>query len=307
VTGRYNAFPTGTSGTKPISLGLAATSDTAGLKSGTVTIDNLDVTTGGGADRGANDANDVFNISLSVLNHANPSFSAGSDVNSLTYDFGTLDQYAASPAFSFDVFNLSTTTGYTAGLDLDSVKPSEESYMLTSNLAPFSGTSTLAADSSKTFTVGVNTAFAGPFSATYTLSFSDENLSGATALGTMTLTLTGVVERQPDADFDRSGVVDGQDFLNWQQNVGFTSVEETHYLGDANHDKVVDGLDLVVWSGQFGVGGGAIRAVPEPGVVVVLQWAVVAATTLSRRSALRRMQWQSCGVSQDRGLAPRGC
>jgi endonuclease I len=44
VTGRYNAFATGTTGSKSISVGLNTTTATAGLKVGMVIIDNLDIT-----------------------------------------------------------------------------------------------------------------------------------------------------------------------------------------------------------------------------------------------------------------------
>lgn len=94
---------------------------TAGLKSGTVTIDNLDITTQGGAGKGANDANDAVNVSLSVLDHANPSFSGLADVNAISFDFGTISLGAAAPTFSFNLFNLPATAGFTAGLDLDSI------------------------------------------------------------------------------------------------------------------------------------------------------------------------------------------
>ena len=101
VTGRYNAFATGVTGSKSINVGLNTSTVDAGLKSGTVTIDNLDVTTAGGAGRGANDGNDVATVNLSVLSHANPSFAAGSDANGLTTTLASAGRSARTvPTFS---------------------------------------------------------------------------------------------------------------------------------------------------------------------------------------------------------------
>lgn len=139
VTGRYNAFTTGATGSRSINVGLTTSTATAGLKTGTVTVDNLDVTTAGGAARGANDGDDVATVNLSVLSHANPSFLADSDVNSLVYDFGAVSLNSPAPTFSFDLFNLEATAGYTAGLDLDSIIGSGDTGRLTTNLSPFQG------------------------------------------------------------------------------------------------------------------------------------------------------------------------
>ncbi len=266
VTGRYNAFTTGATGSKAINVGLATTTATAGLRSGAVTIDNLDVTTGGGSDRGANDDPDVVNVSLSVLSHANPSFSGVSDVNSLAYDFGTVTMGASAPMFSFDIFNLPTTAGFTAGLDLDSFMAAGDASTFVTTLSPFTGSATLPAGGGNDFTATFDTAAVGAFAATYTLAFSDENLSGATSLGTMTLTLSGTVEAPmfvENADFDADGDVDGGDFLTWQRGLGTASATPSD--GNANHDQTVDADDLAIWSGQFGQPPGPpLQAVPEP-------------------------------------------
>ena len=50
-----------------------------------------------------------------------------------------------------------------------------------------------------------------------------------------------------EADFDRDGDVDGNDFLLWQQ--GVSNRDPT--LGDANGDGLVNGEDLVIWSEQY--------------------------------------------------------
>lgn len=63
-----------------------------------------------------------------------------------------------------------------------------------------------------------------------------------------------VVELVDDADGNGDGIVDGLDFLQWQQG-----------SGDFNNDALVDGSDLAVWQQQFGTStASSITAVPEP-------------------------------------------
>jgi len=288
VTGRYNAFATGTTGSKSINVGLNTSTAAAGLKSGMVTIDNLDVTTAGGAGRGANDGNDVATVNLSVLSHANPSFVAGSDANGLTFDFGMVTLGASAPTFSFDLFNLETTAGFTAGLDLDSIAGSGDTAALTTDLSLFQGAATLAAGAGSEFTASLNTSSVGVFSATYTLNFSDENLPGAAALGAMTLTLSGMVADAglENGDFNGDEIVDGADFLAWQRGIGGAASLAN---GDANADGVIDAADLAIWSEQFGGGVGTITVVPEPTVacLTAVAFTVIAA---GRSSHVRRQR-----------------
>ena len=284
VTGRYNAFNTGVTGNRSINVGLTTSTAAAGLKTGTVTVDNLDVTTAGGAGRGANDANDVATVNLSVLSHANPSFAAGSDANSLTYDFGTIALGGPAPTFAFDLFNLEATAGYTAGLDLDAILGSGDTAAFSTTLEPFQGAATLAAGAGYGFTAAMNTLTPGAFSVTYSLNFSDENLPGATSLGSMSLTLNGVVSAVPvqNADFNDDGIVDGADFLTWQRGFGGTASLEA---GDANNDGVVDAADLAIWREQYGSDGSSVTAVPEPAACSLALVAGLAVTVVRRRRA----------------------
>ena len=271
VTGKLNAFQVVTGAsipkTKTLSVGLNTNTSAAGLRSGTVTVNNLDITTAGGSGKGANDANDTINVSLNVLSHANPSFSLLSDQNSLTYDFGTVTLGGSVPAFQFDLANLVDMAGFTAKLDLDSIIPSGDFATLSTDLLAFNGGAALGAGLSNSFEASINTSTAGSFSAMYTLNFSDENLPGASGLGSLTLNLSGTVEAAAfidTADFDGDGDVDGRDFVVWQRGFGTGSTLET---GDANNSGTVDGDDLLIWQGQYGQEPGefaAASAVPEP-------------------------------------------
>jgi len=68
-----------------------------------------------------------------------------------------------------------------------------------------------------------------------------------------------------NANFDGLGVVDGNDFLKWQQGLGLTG-QTTNANGDANGSGVVDASDLAVWRSHFGQATtvAAAAAVPEP-------------------------------------------
>ena len=75
IGGRHNAFGMGISESFAFDVGVGGDVGTSGLRTGTVVIDNLDITTGAGMGRGANDGDDVVNVALVVLDHAQPSFS----------------------------------------------------------------------------------------------------------------------------------------------------------------------------------------------------------------------------------------
>jgi len=65
------------------------------------------------------------------------------------------------------------------------------------------------------------------------------------------------------ADFNSDSIVNGADFLIWQQgNGGAGGLAQ----GDANDDGLVDGDDLAVWENQFGpsIPGGGVSVVYDP-------------------------------------------
>jgi len=193
LNGKFNAFPINTTGSasQSLSIGLNTSTAEAGLKAGTVVIDNLDITSQGGAGRGANDADDQITVSLSVLDPASPSFLAGSSGTSLTLDFGTLVQGSSAGILSFDIFNRAGALGnlWTAGLDLDGIAETDPSNVFATSLLGFLN---LAAGSSRSATASMSTATLGSFSGSYLLNFSDEDLPGATTRS-MSIALVGAV------------------------------------------------------------------------------------------------------------------
>jgi hypothetical protein len=89
-----------------------------------------------------------------------------------------------------------------------------------------------------------------------------------------------------NADFNGDGLVDGADFLIWQQNLALTG-GATRAQGNANPtvDGTVDGTDLGVWTAQYGTSPAAVSAavaVPEPAAAALAAIGLLGA-------ALRRM------------------
>jgi len=54
------------------------------------------------------------------------------------------------------------------------------------------------------------------------------------------------------ADFNANRIVDARDFLIWQRGFDPLSTTSTKATGDANGDNAVDGVDLAMWSSEFG-------------------------------------------------------
>ncbi|WP_428308084.1 hypothetical protein [Lacipirellula sp.] len=88
-------------------------------------------------------------------------------------------------------------------------------------------------------------------------------------------------------DFDLNGVVDGADFLAWQQQFGTSVTPGTG--ADADGDGLVDGDDLAIWQGNFGAIAAApvAAAVPEPSALLLGTLAVAGVAGLRRRQSVR--------------------
>jgi autotransporter-associated beta strand protein len=134
------------------------------------------------------------NFSVDVLHHAAPSFTSNSAVTTRQLDFGSQDFGASVVPASFALHNLAGASGvaWTARLDLLSVvETSDLDGVFSTALSPFAN---LTAGSSRSSSVTLATATRiGDFTGSYTLSFSDENLPGATVLGPLVLQVSGSV------------------------------------------------------------------------------------------------------------------
>ncbi|MEM6328787.1 MAG: endonuclease [Planctomycetota bacterium] len=163
VTGRFNAFRSSQTDSRTITVGLDADTTTAGLRAGTVAINNLDITTGGGTGRGAGDGDDLINLSLAVVDHARPSFDPLTETLALTHDFGQVTQNAASLAFEFDIANLAVDAAFTAGLELTGVVGLGDASRFNVPLSTFTGDAALAGGDSRSYTARLRTDSVGEF------------------------------------------------------------------------------------------------------------------------------------------------
>ena len=195
------------SSTSPRSL--TGTLTGSGPKSGTL---SLPVTTaensGAGLTGEGTYAAIPLNYTATVLAHADASFTAGLNTDVLTINFGTLTQNSegGEAARAFNIANMVTVSGYTAGLDLTSIS-FVGSNLFDTNLASLLN---LGAGNSQSFQAFLDTSTIGSFSGTYTFGVSDQqSLLGATPGTSLTLNLIGNVVAVPEPSLILAGVVCG--------------------------------------------------------------------------------------------------
>lgn len=87
-----------------------------------------------------------------------------------------------------------------------------------------------------------------------------------------------------DADFNGDGLVDGADFLIWQQNLGLAE-GAANEQGDADGNAAVNDLDLAAWQTNFGTGATPppIGAVPEPTAATLATITLLAGAAIRKR------------------------
>jgi endonuclease I len=191
-----DAFAIGGPGSTTLELALTGSTADAGLITGQLTVDNLDVTTGGGPGVGDADGNDTVHARLAVLEHSNGSFAAAADQDTLSLAFGEVAQDTPGVSETFDLFNLAAGGSLTADLDLVGVtQTSNTGGAFSTDLTLFDA---LAAGDSERFTAFFDTSEVGSFTATYRLLPSDEDLPGAADGPVLTLNLSGTVVSVPE-------------------------------------------------------------------------------------------------------------
>ncbi len=336
IEGRLNAFRSSQTDSETITVGVIGSTLLPGTTTGSVKIDNLDITTAGGVGRGDNDADDVINVSLTAVSHAEPSFFSFFPQPSRSIDLG--DFFAGSqftPSTSVDIFNLASAFGaeLTAALDLDAIVETD-----VANRFSFDGSlfSNLAATESASIEFQGLSDQLGQFSATYEFQVSDEDIPGAES-STLTLDLTFDVVAEV-GDFSISGTIDDEDIDFYSGQLG-TQVDadsplreldldgdgtitlddhELHIttlvttdlgkgalIGDTNLDGTVDVLEdaatLIFYLGQSGVGykEGDLNA---DGTVDVLGDAALLIVNLGQSSATSSATVAAQAVPEPSGL-----
>lgn len=225
-----------------IAIGLSTSTAMAGLKSGSLIVDNTDLTSSG-AGRGSDDGNDAADVSLRVLDHANGSFDNPADQNTLTLDFGSVTIGAGQQALNYTVYNLEATVAFTAGLDIDAVGATGDVSILTTDAAP---SGNLPAGAGLPLTAWINPNTLGSFTATYTFSLSDQDLPGAQPAADLILTLVGEVVAPScvaaDANCDETvSIADVDPFVD---DLLEAASPCSSCAGDVNGDTVLNALDI---------------------------------------------------------------
>lgn len=173
----------------------AGATTSAGVFSGSVTVDNLDVTTQGGTGRGANDADDVFDYELTVLDHATPSLAGPGVVLADGLDAGIIGLGLGPATFEVPVYNLNGTAGFTADLLAGPVSSSD-------GRVTAGAFDAVAGGGSETVTVTVSPDALGMLSATVTLGTAEPAFAGAQNLASLSVGVTGRVATPGDANLD---------------------------------------------------------------------------------------------------------
>lgn len=280
IEGRYNAFRTNGTDSETLSVGLNTSTATPGQKIGQVSIDNLDVTTGGGTGRGANDANDVIDLSFDVFNHPEASFSSSSLLTSTTIDFGIIAEGSGTQSLPFSLFNYDGAGSpfYASDLELNLVSGSGSTSVLTTDASLFSG---LDQGSDLDFMALLDTSTVGEFTATYEFNLSGEDLPGDQNQ-LLTLTLMGEIEAAGlEGDFNDDGMVDAADYTVWRNNLGLA---DTVLNSNGDASGIVDAGDYTLWSTNYGTSQPATAsAIPEPSSVILLCFASTSMLFWKRR------------------------
>lgn len=202
INGRYNAFDYNAQ-SRSIEVGLVGSTASAGLLQGTVTIDNLQITSGG-TGQGVADVDDVISVQLQVLDPSQPSLADDALVQAATYDI-ELQANDGVQTFGIDVFNLDYNSDQ-AKLDLDAVSPPGGGFAFVSGLASNIG----AGAATLTFSFDTTGVFSGPFSASTTIDVSDEDIPGAQS-GSLAVTLQIAIDGAT-GDWDQDGTTDLADY-----------------------------------------------------------------------------------------------
>ena len=212
IKGFSNAFRTNGTDSQTVNVSLSYDQQTAGEYGGAVMVDNLDITTQGGAGNGANDGDDFVGLSLKVVEHSNASFLGDADLNELTIDLGEVTLGEPVPPVEFSLFNLASQSGpqLTAGLDLVAVGANPQNGFLTYSDSLFDN---LPASESVELSIQGSPEELGAGSAEFTLLVSDEDIPGA-------------------------------EFQTLRLIVNYEVVDTAFLLGDVNMDGVVDFFDI---------------------------------------------------------------
>jgi hypothetical protein len=187
-------------------------------------------------------------------------------------------------------FGFQQLAGSVFDVDIAGTGPGQFDRLTVGGMASFDGS--LAVATVAGFAPGLSNTFAIVQAGTIPLS-SYANLLTNTTFPTITNKLSWHLFYQPtaltlavvpalDGDFNGSGIVDAADYVVWRNMQGQTGIG---LAADGNYDQQVNLADFAIWRSQFGqfvpgsgagAGSQVAGAVPEPGGVLLMGFALVA-------------------------------
>lgn len=248
LTGRHNAFPIGGPDVRPIQI----TPDpalAAGFHAATIVVDNLDVTTGAGPGMGAQDADDVMNISIHVYEPAVASFTADQPLSDVLLDFGVIDLGSGDAVLALGLFNIAPDA-FGAPMDIELLSATGDTGAISIDFAPVLS---LPAGQGELFTAALSDAAEGDFEAVFTFAaYNDRGLFAQPGPAqTLTLRLTGAVGGQvcvPDLA-PPFGVLNFFDVAAY-----LTLYTDQDPAADLNNDGLINFFDVSLFMTLFNAG-----------------------------------------------------
>ncbi len=196
ISGKHNVFPmfgfgaqSFTTQAVDVSFATGAT-DTAGLSTETVVIDNRDITTLGGAGVGANDGDDTVTIELAVYNMYNASLESGTDTNSVSIDLGQIALGAGDATSQIVFANVAGMLAAPFDAVLDSSTGDTGAFMLSSTMVE-----AVESGSDLSIDIALSDDTLGTYSVSYTFATSTAAMLFDTPVSgeTLTVNVTGEV------------------------------------------------------------------------------------------------------------------
>ncbi len=243
--GDSNAFAINGSDAAMIEVGFApGATDASGLATAAVLIDNLDVTTGGGAGRGANDADDVVMIDLMVFDRSEGSFDEFSDVDLYELDLGAIELGGGDAAAEVVIYNIGGPGALVADLDVVYDTAIGDDGRFTTDLT---GEEAVGAFDDLPIIVTLSDDVAGVFTADIVYRvFDDRAIDGFNEGVPLTIRVSGAVGSACPADLDNDGTVGSSDLAIMLSGWG------TPGAADLDASGSVDAADLATLLADWG-------------------------------------------------------
>jgi len=185
TNGFTDTFAINDAAPRPIVVGVdPAAISGAGIYSGDVVIDNLDLTDGLGSGFGAQDADDQIFVTAELYDPSAASFDSAATIQSTTVNFGSIG-VSTVVEITIPVHALEATPGFTAGSTITLLSSSGDASAFT--VTPPSGV--IQAGTSGDIVVSAELAASGAFNAEFTLQAADDpGIEGAAPRSTLSIT-----------------------------------------------------------------------------------------------------------------------